>query len=62
MTLDYLIPKQLYLCQVPVAHTYNPGYSGNRDQEDLGSKPAWANRYGRPYHEKTHHKNRAGGV
>jgi hypothetical protein len=21
----------------------NPGYSGGRDQEDAGSKPAWAN-------------------
>jgi hypothetical protein len=26
-----------------VAHTCNPSYSGSRDQEDLGSKPAWAN-------------------
>jgi hypothetical protein len=24
-----------------VAHAYNPSYSGGRDQEDLGSKPAW---------------------
>jgi hypothetical protein len=24
----------------PVAHTYNPSYSGGRDQEDHGSKPA----------------------
>jgi hypothetical protein len=27
----------------PVAHTCNPSYSGGRDQEDHGSKPAWAN-------------------
>jgi hypothetical protein len=27
----------------PVAHTYNPSYSGGRDQEDHGSKPARAN-------------------
>jgi hypothetical protein len=25
---------------VPVAHTCNLGYSGGRDQEDCGSKPA----------------------
>jgi hypothetical protein len=28
---------------VPVAHSYNPSYSGGRNQEDSGSKPAWAN-------------------
>jgi hypothetical protein len=28
---------------LPVAHTYYPSYSGGRDQEDQGSKPAWAN-------------------
>jgi hypothetical protein len=27
----------------PVAHTCNPSYSGGRDQENLGLKPAWAN-------------------
>jgi hypothetical protein len=26
-----------------VAHAYNPSFSGSRDQEDHGSKPAWAN-------------------
>jgi hypothetical protein len=26
--------------QVPVAHAYNPSYSGSKDQEDRGSKPA----------------------
>jgi hypothetical protein len=26
-----------------VAHTCNPSYSGGRDQEDHGSKPAWVN-------------------
>jgi hypothetical protein len=31
------------LSQMPVAHTYNPSYSGVRDQEDLGSKPVQAN-------------------
>jgi hypothetical protein len=29
--------------QVTVAHAYNPSYSGSRDQEDHGSKPAWEN-------------------
>jgi hypothetical protein len=28
---------------VLVAYTYNPNYLGSRDQEDRGSKPAWAN-------------------
>jgi hypothetical protein len=36
----------------PVAHTYHPSYSGGRDQEDLGLKPAQANR---PYLKKTLH-------
>jgi hypothetical protein len=31
------------MSQVLVAHAYNPSYSGSRDQEDRGSKPAWAN-------------------
>jgi hypothetical protein len=31
------------ISQVPVAHAYNPSYSGGRDQEDLCSKPVWAN-------------------
>jgi hypothetical protein len=26
--------------QTPVAHTYNPSYSGGRDQEDCDLKPA----------------------
>jgi hypothetical protein len=29
--------------QEPVAQTCNPSYSGGRDQEDCGSKPARAN-------------------
>jgi hypothetical protein len=39
-----------------VAHTCNPSYSGSRDQEDHGSKPAQAKELPRPYLEKTHHK------
>jgi hypothetical protein len=37
------------LRRVLVAHAYNPSYSGGRDQEDQGSKPAQANCYMRPY-------------
>jgi hypothetical protein len=29
--------------QALVAHTYNPSYSGGRDQEDRSLKPAQAN-------------------
>jgi hypothetical protein len=38
--------------QAPVAHTCNPGYSGGRDHEDRGSKPARTNSSRRPYLEK----------
>jgi hypothetical protein len=31
-----------------VAHTYNPSYSEDRDQEDLGLKPAQANSWQDP--------------
>jgi hypothetical protein len=37
---------------VLVAHTCNPSYSGGRDQDDGGSKPAWANGCVRPYLKK----------
>jgi hypothetical protein len=30
-------------CWVPVTHAYNPSYQGGRDEEDQGSKSAWAN-------------------
>jgi hypothetical protein len=39
---------------VLVAHACNPSYSGGRDQEDLGSKPAQANS-SRDYVENTGH-------
>jgi ribosomal protein S21 len=35
-----------------VAHTYNPSYSGGRDQEDCSSKAAPANSSARPYLKK----------
>jgi hypothetical protein len=38
-----LIKKEVLLCQVLVAHAYNPSYSGGRDQEDQGSKRAREN-------------------
>jgi hypothetical protein len=44
-----------------VAHACNPSYSGGRDQEDLGSKPAWANRSRDPI-PKNPSQKRAGGV
>jgi hypothetical protein len=34
---------QSHLSQVPVAHGNYPSYSGGRDQEDQGSKPARVN-------------------
>jgi hypothetical protein len=34
---------KLRLSGVRVAHAYNPGYLGGRDQEDCGLKPAWGN-------------------
>jgi hypothetical protein len=34
-------------------HAYNPSYSGDRDEEDHSSKPAWAD----PISKKVLHKN-----
>jgi hypothetical protein len=36
-----------------MAHSYNPRYSGGRDQKDQGSKPARANSSTRTYLEKS---------
>jgi hypothetical protein len=41
---------------VLVAHACYPSYSGGRDQEDRGSKPARANSSARPYLEKAFKK------
>jgi hypothetical protein len=38
-----LSTNKCLLSWVLVAHTCNPSYSGDRDQEDRGSKPAQAN-------------------
>jgi hypothetical protein len=47
-----------------VGHACNPGYSGGRDLEDCGLKPAQANSLRDPISKKPHHahKKRAGGV
>jgi hypothetical protein len=37
------LPKELTISWAPVAHVCNPNYSGGRDQEDWGSKPALGN-------------------
>jgi hypothetical protein len=39
-----------------MAHICNPRYLGGRDQEDHGSKPAWANSLWDPIEKKIHHK------
>jgi hypothetical protein len=35
--------KEAQSCLALVTHTYNPNYSGGRNQEDHSSKPAWVN-------------------
>jgi hypothetical protein len=40
----------------PLAHTYNPSYSGGRDQEDHGSKSAPGKQFSRSYLKENHHK------
>jgi hypothetical protein len=42
--------------QLPMAHTYNPNYSGGRDQEDRNSKPAQVNSSRDPSLEKALHR------
>jgi hypothetical protein len=46
---------------VPVAHTYNPSYSGDRDQEDNGQSRPMANSLQDPV-LKIPKQNRTGGV
>jgi hypothetical protein len=43
MVCEFHIIKKRKASQAPVAHTYNPSYSGGRYQEDSSSKPAQAN-------------------
>jgi hypothetical protein len=42
----------------PMAHTYNPGYSGCTEQEDHGSKPAQANSSRDPISKNPTHKKK----
>jgi hypothetical protein len=44
-----------------VAHTYNPNYSGDRDQEEHSSNPAGAKSSSDPF-SKNPSQKRAGGV
>jgi hypothetical protein len=41
--LFFFFKEKNKIKRVPVAHSCNPSYSGGRDQEDLSSRPAWAN-------------------
>jgi hypothetical protein len=50
------ISKRWFLGRVLVAHACNPSNSGDKDQEDRGSKPAWANSLQDPISKKTLHK------
>jgi hypothetical protein len=48
-----------------VTHACNPSYSGGRDQEDHGSKSAWAKSSRDPFSKKNTlhtHTKRVGGV
>jgi hypothetical protein len=45
-----------------MGHACNPSYSGGRDQEDRGLKPAQANSWQDPISKKTHHRKTADGV
>jgi hypothetical protein len=50
------IPQNLKNSWAPVAHSCNPSYSGCRDQEDLGLKPAPANSLQDPISTKNNTK------
>jgi hypothetical protein len=56
--------KIVEISWTPVAHTCNSSYSGGRDQEARGSKPAPANSLRDPISKKKKKKSqkRAGGV
>jgi hypothetical protein len=41
---------------MPVAHTCYPSYSGGKDQEDCGLKPAQVNSLRAPYPKTKSHK------
>jgi hypothetical protein len=54
----------MYFSWAPVAHTCNPSYSGCRDQEDHGLKPALGKQLARPPHleKKKNIQKQVGGV
>jgi hypothetical protein len=52
ISIHFTLCLKLAASQALVAHSYNPRYSGGRDQEDLGSKQIVK----RTYLEKTLHK------
>jgi hypothetical protein len=52
----------MFWSQAPVAYTYNPSPLGGRDQEDSGSKSAWANSLQDPISKKLITKKTAGRV
>jgi hypothetical protein len=61
------VNKREMIGQVLVAHTCNPSYSGDRDQEDHGLKPDQANSLQasiskHPSPKKKKKKKRAGGM
>jgi hypothetical protein len=59
---QYQKKKKNLTLPAPVIHACNPSYSGDRDQEDSGSKPAWANSSQDNISKITFTKNGAGGV
>jgi hypothetical protein len=59
--IEHLIRKMTF-GPVPVAHICNPSYSGGRDQEDYGSKPAQANSSQDPISKKPILKRADGGA
>jgi hypothetical protein len=61
VTSTFAIKNNAVMNWVLVAHAYNPSYSGGRDQEDQGSKPAWASSSRDPT-SKIPNTKRAGGV
>jgi hypothetical protein len=56
----YMAPFKNSLGRALVAHACNPSYSGGRDQEDCGSKPAWENSSKDPISKKPFTKKKKG--
>jgi hypothetical protein len=56
MSVTFFIKS--WVCWVPVAHACDLSYSGGRDQEDHGSKPAWANSSRDPISGKKKNNNK----